>query len=116
MKVGWNKQSVNTPDNLHKHVKIRAFEMMFGPTKGSNLRDVITHNVNWNNQKTELFVHCWQSAHAPFDMLFGKCQSIICYFKPSVDMITCRGYKKLVEQIICKHTRTIKEQGISEHQ
>ena len=38
------------------------------PTKGGKLRNVITHNVVWANQKTEYFVYRWQHAHATFDL------------------------------------------------
>jgi len=42
--------------------------MMFGPTKGGNLCNVIHHNVIWGNQKTEYIVYSWLCGHADFDI------------------------------------------------
>jgi len=41
---------------------------MFGPTKGRKLRNVITNNVIWANQKTEYFVYHWLHTHAMVDV------------------------------------------------
>jgi len=37
-------------------------------TVNINKRNVITHNVNWANQKTESFVYRWLIAHALCDV------------------------------------------------
>ena len=45
--------------------------MTFGrEKKGRKLRNVITHNVIWTNQKTESSVYRWKRAHALFDVTF----------------------------------------------
>jgi len=42
--------------------------MMFAPTKGGELRNVIMHSVISANQKTESRVNRWLCAHALFDL------------------------------------------------
>ena len=42
--------------------------MMFGPIEGGKLRNVITHDIIWDNQKAEFSVYSWLHAHAMFDV------------------------------------------------
>ena len=42
-------------------------EITFGLRKGWKLCNVITYNVMWANQKTELVVFCWLCTYAMLD-------------------------------------------------
>jgi len=42
--------------------------MMFGPIEGGKLRNIITHDIIWDNQKAEFSVYRWLHAHAMFDV------------------------------------------------
>ena len=43
-------------------------KLMFGPTKGRKVCNVIAHNIILTNQKTESFVFPWLRSHSTFDV------------------------------------------------
>ena len=48
---------------------VEAFEITFDSTKSEKRYIVLTHNVIWANQKTDLFMCCLQRALATFDAM-----------------------------------------------
>ena len=68
------------------------YVISYGPTKGGKLRNVITHDFIWVNQKTESSVYHWLRAQAMFDVtpLPRICRDIGCHFKRSVDTLVNR--------------------------
>jgi len=51
--------------------------MTFSLSKGGNLCNVMTNNIIWANQKTELFLYRWLDAHAFFPSLIRALDVIL---------------------------------------